>query len=118
MQPIINPIYFYLMEVVDGISTIAIIATLVGSVITAMGGMFYYMEYEDCRDETNENRKKMLKIAFGITIFLSLIAILTPTSKTITKMIVAQNITVDRVNIAQDIVVKVYEDITKIMKSK
>jgi hypothetical protein len=52
-------------------------------------------------------RKKLLTITVAMLIAGSVI----PTEKTITKMIVAQNVTYERVEVAADTVQTVYEDI-------
>lgn len=117
MTPIISPWVFYLM----GVSTPVKVIT--GMIMTTTGIMwiiFFFMakaEAIDHGEETNDY-KKLSKIAKQIlTTFLliTVIFIAIPTESTLTKMIVAQNVTYERVETVGETVKDVYEDIISLV---
>lgn len=117
MTPIISPWVFYLM----GVSTPVKVIT--GMIMTTTGILwiiFFFLAKEkavEYGEETNDY-KKLSKIAKQIlTTFLliTVIFIAIPTESTLTKMIVAQNVTYERVEMVGETVKDVYEDIISLV---
>lgn len=95
MTPVINPWIFYLMSVVDALRFGAIIVT----VVLVMCAPVWLVE--------SDHPKKfcvLLAVAIALSIFV-------PSEKTVTKMVLAQNVTYERVDAVADTVETVYNDI-------
>ena len=101
---VINPWVFYWMNVVDAIVIAAVTAVIV--LITAM------LIYISCTALAYEeiDMRIVKRFALGI-IAATVVATFVPGSGTITKMIIAENVTYERVEGAADVVQDVYEDI-------
>ena len=113
MTSVINPWVFYAMSVTDSLKTIAII-TLIGSLIVAV--IVFIMttinlEFEGIDGDTFKFAKRLAKPLVGFIAAATLMIVLLPSSQTITKMLIAQNVTYERVEVAADTVREVYEDI-------
>ena len=104
MTPVISPRLFYWMSVVDELkifSCIAIIVVLVTVVV--------YLLW--CSIEMETVQRNVVKRLIVAVIISAIICVFVPSSKTITKMIVAKNVTYERIGGAVDTVQSVYEDI-------
>lgn len=107
-MPVINPIWFYLISVCDAVKTLAIGALMLGAcclLALFMVGCGFIDELE---------WGKLLPITKKVSIAVAIVicvAIFCPSQKTIEKMLVAQNVTYERVEQATDVVSNVYEDI-------
>lgn len=112
-MPVINPWVFYLMSVVDSLSIAADIGTVVTGFTTIVFFILYSIDVVDygADDDNTKRTQKILKPLAVVTIVFAAASIFVPSSKTITKMIVAQNVTYERVEVATDVVKDVYEDI-------
>ena len=117
MTPIISQWVFYLM----GVSTpVKVITGMIMATTGIVWIIFFFMAKEEAvkyGEETN-NYKKFSKIAKQIlTSFLlsAVIFIAIPTESTLTKMIVAQNVTYERVEMVGETVKDVYEDIISLV---
>lgn len=108
-MPIINPWVFYLMHVADGV----IIACIVVAVAVAVIGAFYWIF---CSVDYGKPNWKAVKVACTLAAVVTVVAVLMPDSNTITRMIVAQNVTYERAEEATDTVKKVYEDIMSLFE--
>ena len=110
MTPVINPWVFYFMSVADGIGIFAFVASVVLAFIVAL----FFKRADDEKGFDQEAFDRYIKAtkkaatAFAIAVF---VAITVPSSETIMQMLVAQNVTYERVEAAGDIVQEVYEDI-------
>ena len=104
MEAIINPMWFYLIGMCDSlINTIIFILMVLGFLI-----------FINCLK--GEGVPKFLWIMF-ITLLIMVTFI--PTSNTITKMLIASQITTDRVEKSVEVIEKVYKDIlTRVDKEK
>ena len=96
MTPVISPWVFYLMDVSTGLTTVAFLVGLVAIVWAANSWI-----------ERGKPNKKSVVIAITCAILF----IFTPAGSTITKMIIAQNVTYERVEVTTNTVQSVYEDI-------
>ena len=111
MTPIINPWWFYAMEVCETLKVIC-------SVFSGLGGVaFLVIALLDILDGIHIKAKytKLITYLFVVTILLS---VLLPSEKTLTKMLIAQNITYERVEIATDTVEQVYNDIMDLIEDE
>ena len=96
MEPIINPMWFYLLGMCDSLINTIIFILMV----------LVFLIFIDCLK--GEGVPKILWIMF-IT-FLILVTFI-PTSATLTKMLIASQVTTDRVEKSVEVVEKVYNDI-------
>ena len=101
MTPIISPWVFYVIGVAD---TLKIILAFVSIIIA----VWIFVEALD-------SVKPGGKILTALAVFTAL-AIFVPTSKTVEKMVVAQNVTYERVEVVSDTVQTVYRDIMELFE--
>ena len=117
MTPIISPWVFYLM----GVSTpVKVITGVIMATTGILWIIFFIMAKEEAieYDEETNDYKKFSKIAKQILTTFLLITVLfiaIPTESTLTKMIVAQNVTYERVEMVGETVKDVYEDIISLV---
>ena len=95
MTPVINPWIFYLMSVVDTLKFGAIIVAVVLAMLMPM----WLVE---------SDHPKKFCVLLAVTVALG---IFVPSEKTVTKMVLAQNVTYERVEAVTDTVETVYNDI-------
>lgn len=117
MNPIVNPIYFYLANVGDKIQIIAGIVMAATAII--MTGLFIGM-LADLSDGTydNEHKEKVqavqaLKMLGLILVVSTALKVFVPSSQTVYQMIAASVITPDNINLAQDNIVDFINNIAK-----
>lgn len=118
-MPVINPWVFYAVYVADGIAVVAVIIAVIAGIAYAavkVVSLFGYYSGED--DEDYIKIKKASKTLGTVALVAAILAIFVPGEKTITKMIVAQNVTYERVEAATDVVQTVYEDIMSLFKEE
>lgn len=96
MTPVISPLAFYLMDIADGLLIVAFLLGLVSVVWTV---------------NTCVERGKPDKRALVLAITSALLFVFVPSKDTATKMLIAQNVTYERVEVATGTVQSVYEDI-------
>lgn len=109
---VVNPIWFYLMSVCGGLS---LLLGVMGFLAVTVGGIGCFV----CHREDDVRSIKAFKIfkrlvisglvALGVNIFI-------PGQTTIEKMIIAQNVTYERVEQATDTVTDVYNDIMDLFR--
>lgn len=105
MTPVINPWVFYLMSVVDNIWGLVCIALIACAVLLCGYLLWLWID-----DFDSVNKSFLTKLGIAI-VSLSVACALLPSSDTITKMLIAQNVTYERVEVVGDTVKNVYEDI-------
>lgn len=113
MNPIVNPIYFYLANVGDTIQILAGIVMAVTAII--MTGLFIGM-FSDPSDGTYDNEhkeKQALKMLGVILVVSTVLKVFVPSSQTVYQMIAASVITPDNINLAQDNIVDFINNIAK-----
>lgn len=106
MTPIISPWVFYLMPIVEKINFIAGAILIIGGI----SALIFVIEIGPVGDPF----PKWLKGVFIGLIFALVVFVFTPSEKTITKMILAQNVTYERVEAVSDTVETVYNDIMEL----
>ena len=111
MTPVISPWVFYAISVADGLR----IAGWVMVTLIAIGlfciGIYFAVESEWMKDDAKQKIAALVKKSITSTLVILMSLALIPSSKTITKMIVAQNVTYERVEVVTDTVETVYNDI-------
>lgn len=118
MEAVINPWWFYWLEVSGSVKSISeIVAMVLACVLGVLIFVIIMAKADDNITNSEVTRAiKYSKIIYIPLIMSALISIFTPSSDTLIKMAVAQNVTVDRVAVAQDVAAKVYNDIIGLIK--
>lgn len=105
------------MDELDIVACIGVILTIL---TTAAFCILALIEF-DWEGEITDKCKQWIKFAkysaVVFAIFTAFSAII-PDSNTITKMVIAQNVTYERVEVATDTVQEVYEDIMELLKEE
>lgn len=105
MEPIINPWLFYFVGAVDAIR---IFFAIVG--IACIAVSFGLVEILMTEPKPEINKKLLIILAVALIVAI-LGYILVPSSDTLIKMTIAENVTYDAVDAAKDVVIQVYNDI-------
>lgn len=105
MEPIINPWLFYFVGVADAIRIF--FAVVGGSCIAVF---WLCASYAMAEPKTDINKKLLIVLLIALVVS-TLGFILVPSSDTLVKMAVAENVTYDAVDAAKDVVIQVYNDI-------
>lgn len=111
MTPVINPWVFYFMSIADGIGVASLILAIIIGGIALVCGIATIADAEFLDEEKLATERRSVQTLAAVAIVSLIVSIFTPSSKTITQMLVAQNVTYERVEAAGDIVQEVYEDI-------
>ncbi len=106
MEPIINPWLFYLIDIVDNINLICIIMLVIALIASGLISicLFDVVAGGIIEEDEKQTYFKYLKISLKVIIPCIIITILTPSSDTIYKMIIADNITPHNIEIVGDTV--------------
>lgn len=117
-MPVISPWVFYALNVVDGLGVVLLLSIVISIAVSFVGGVMYLAEGNESYGDENLAKygKKMFKCGIKILIPALIAATFIPGSSTITKMIIAQNVTYERVEEATDVVQSVYEDIMELFE--
>lgn len=97
MTPIINPMFFYWIEVADAIKvTCLIVAILAGiiAVVMLLTASDYVFDKEDEDDRAYLRRRRVL---LAVSVITLIIAVLTPSRDTMYKMAAASFVTEDNI---------------------
>jgi len=109
MEPVINPWAFYL---IDGASDLKWGALIFGCVIGLAIIAFGICKWDNATDDKEERLAiKRVKAGCIVSIISIALFLIIPSSETVMKMVIAQNVTYDAVDAAKDVVVQVYNDI-------
>lgn len=109
-MPVVNPMVFYWMSVADKLDDVLFL----GSVFLVVGTVIAWFGVLNC-DDCPFN-KKQVKMLTALTIAFIIAHTAFPDKQTIEKMVVAQNVTYERVEQATDVVSNVYNDIMDLFK--
>lgn len=108
MEPIVNPLWFYLINTFDGLRNFFFVTGGIGAVVIAIIAIAELMVWGDSggynEKEVNsfKNRIKKYKSVFILSLAFIFIGVLLPNEKTCYEMIAAQIITPDNLNVAGD----------------
>lgn len=117
METVINPMYFYLIGIVDKLIIVGVIGAVLCAVIVCVLLLSFMWDseiYESTTESMRLSKKYIPKILVCLAIFIAIV-LFTPSSNTVIQMAIAKSITIDRVQTVQDIVSKVYTDILNIV---
>jgi hypothetical protein len=118
MTPVISPWVFYWMPVIDTMSGVAWVLLIVSVVLLVISFFIFCMEL-DCGDKDSDLCKFLLKAKNKLLVLIvaaTIAGVFIPSEKTVIKMLIAQNVTYDRVEMATDTVASVYEDIMSLFE--
>ena len=93
-EPIINPWIFYILQIVDTLIIISVSVLVISLLL--MGTMFIMILLMNADDEYKDiakAAKKQFKRVLALTMFSSIMVIFIPSSDTIYKMLIADNLT-------------------------
>lgn len=110
-MPVINPMVFYLMSVVDALKDFLFFAG-VGMLTLPV---VYALVISGDEDDFLRTCRRVKRI-FVIGMAVLTIRIFIPSTETIEKMVIAQNVTYERVEQAADTVTDVYNDIMDLFR--
>ena len=116
MNPIISPIWFYLIHVSNMIHVISIfvlVISIVGLVMLVAGAVDFYPDEEENRRIT----KKYVKICITVMIMCSLVLTLVPNTKTMYMMIAASVVTPDNIVGGEEHIVNLITNIVNAINS-
>jgi len=119
MTPIINPWIFYVIDICNNIKNILSLIIPIFCIGTI--GLFVGWIIIGCGNNENLNRKGYIKVIKTSVIILCtsfLFSIFIPSKETIEKMIIAQNVTYERMEIVGETVKNVYDDIMNIFENQ
>lgn len=117
MTPVISPWVFYLMPICENVSFFCGLTgalCLIGLTVVCIAITVDRTTYDD--EGTQKALRGARRVLLPITVVLILGSLFVPTESTITKMLVAQNVTYERVEVAADTVRNVYEDIMELFE--
>ena len=118
MTPVINPWLFYWMPVINNIKVIVgiLLGLAIAALLVALIMFCMELDYGDGDSDLAKFLKKLGRKLVAVIVVTSLIMVFVPNEKTLTKMIVAQNVTYERVETVTDTVEKVYNDIMNLFE--
>ena len=116
MTPVISPWVFYLMPVATKIQVLAVIVMLILILVYIGLVIAYFINYDIdddvCTAVIKVGKTLIAPLIISIVLFLAI-----PSEKTVTKMIVAENVTYERVEAVSDTVETVYNDIMELFEN-
>lgn len=110
-MPIINPWMIYIIDTIDSLKGFLKFLTLVSMFVLAALALISL----DDSDSAKPLGKRMKHLAI-FTLVCFIVTVIVSSSATLTKMVIAKNVTYERVDMAQDIVKQVYNDILNVVK--
>lgn len=116
MTPVISPWVFYLMPTASKVQVLALVVAIVLLIAWAICSLIGLFEL-DLDNEMSAKAMGAAKKLIAPIIVATLVYIVTPSSTTVTKMIIAQNVTYERVETVTDTVETVYNDIMELFES-
>lgn len=116
MNPIISPVWFYLIHVANMIhvlSLFVLVISIVGLVVLVAGGVDFYPDEEENRRIT----KKYVKTCIIAIIMCSLVLTLVPNTRTIYMMLAASVVTPDNILGGEEHIVNLITNIVNAINS-
>lgn len=101
MQPIINPMFFYWINVIGGLNVFFVCMTAL--MITGIfGALIARSCYSIDLEPTNVNNcKRIIKYLIAPTIIFAFLSIFTPNKNTLIQMTIANYVTSDNINVVK-----------------
>ncbi len=98
MEPIVDPMLFYWIGVCDDAKIVAVVVSMLLLVIGVFGQAF-------CNDFDMKIPKWFFKLVWVLVVIFGLCSVFVPTSRTLTQMLVARNVTPDNLKVVQGVAV-------------
>ena len=104
MEPIINPLWFYLIDVVDNLQIVFSSILILSCIVLVIICFIMFFEYGESYIDEKEKQIyfKCLKTLLKVIIPCVIITTFTPSSDTIYKMIIADNVTPHNIEVVGD----------------
>ena len=113
MEPIINPLYIYLISIISTLKIVLEFIMFFTGIAILVVGMLYFL------GEVNKKIGKRILKTVTITFIVSLlIYIFVPDEDTCYKMMAASIVTPDNIETVKDETIKTIEEITDILQNK
>lgn len=107
MEPIVNPWFVYAISIVSSLKELFMCGFFVMLIVDFFGFLYLFIEVDKPMHKIyNKETKKLhplFKITLALNIALPLLTILIPTKETLIAMYIANNITPDNLNMANEI---------------
>lgn len=100
VMPIINPMYLYLIEVLHNLDALNQIVFFILAMLVCFLVFLYFVE-DEARGKIQANKSKVI-LLFMVFIGSGLIAVLVPTKDAMYKMLIANYVTTDNIQIVND----------------
>lgn len=113
MTPVISPWVFYWIPVLDSITFIAGLLLLLSIILFVIVFFMFCMEL-DMGDEDSDLAKLLKKAKDKLLVIIAvttLITVFVPSETTVTKMLIAQNVTYERVEVVSDTIINTVETV-------
>ena len=118
MTPIINPIWFYLIDIIESADSLFFILSVLSTVATVVMFIIIMTEGEDAK--TAPDIFKLIKKIFIVCITSIFLSVLTPTPSTCYKMMAASMVTPDNIaaggETATDIIDYIVESVDTLLE--
>lgn len=118
MEPIVNPLYFYLIDVIHGFDILCIVSAIAFGIITFITGLYYITEIRDsdCTDKEKRGMRKFVRVSMILTIVFTIFALLSPNKQTAYQMLIAKYTTENNLEQIKNIALKIMEAAKGIIK--
>lgn len=115
MTPIINPWWFYAMEVCE---TLKGLCGVTAGLSVSMFLVLLVFRLANCGFDEGKKERNFVKPTMFLVVISALLCVFLPGEKTLIKMLIAQNVTYERVEVATDTVEQVYNEIIELLKEE
>lgn len=116
MTPVINPWIFYIMPLCEKVSNIAFLLAMIIGITVGFLVIGYFCDLDWNHEDDAKVKMYFIKKLIPFLIIALLLGCVIPTEETITKMLIAQNVTYERVDVVTDTVANVYNDIMNLFR--
>lgn len=115
MQPIINPLFIYLLSIIETLKGTMSAFIFIGIVVCILTGLILFAEHGNSEVKSLHTIFKRTTIA---TTILAVLYIFIPDKNTLIAMYATKYITVDNIKYGKEIVVDSIKEIVEIVKNK
>lgn len=99
MEPIINPLLFYYIDVLGNIKFWISTLVFIGTILAILGGFLFLLSFDSAKDDVSAIKYRRYYKFFIIGYFIVVVInIFMPTQETLYKMAISSYITPDNVN--------------------
>lgn len=116
MTPVISPWIFYVMTICEKFSVLSWVALGVSCLGLLVCFCVYSTESSYMDEDDIRTFKRIVKTLIILVIITAILGCVIPSEETITKMLIAHNVTYERVDVVTDTVANVYNDIMSLFQ--